>query len=125
MSRHHKEVQMTTRTTTTKPAATLTIETVPSQYGHPEPSIRIDLGAGASYRAVNAAMHLVAAVGVDRLLACELLLSVRLLHILGYWGGEAMSVIGSDVEAAALELVEKDHATLVPLINRALRMTHL
>ncbi|MCE9635530.1 MAG: hypothetical protein K8T90_07485 [Planctomycetes bacterium] len=40
---------------------TMTIETVVNNYGLAEPSIRIDLGAGATSRQTKAAMHLVAA----------------------------------------------------------------
>ena len=48
-----------TKTTTRTPA--MYVEKVIGDYGIPQPSIRIDLGGGATYRQAHAAMHFVAA----------------------------------------------------------------
>lgn len=52
---------MTNRPDTPPRAPVLTIETVRSEYGTPEPSIRIDLGAGTHFRRTHAAIHIVTA----------------------------------------------------------------
>lgn len=50
---------MTKNRTPQRPAMTLELAT--GEYGIPQPSIRIDLGAGANFRLTHAALHLVAA----------------------------------------------------------------
>ena len=47
--------------TTERAAPTMWVEKVTGDYGIAQPSIRIDVGAGAHYRVTHAAMHLVAA----------------------------------------------------------------
>lgn len=62
---------------------------------------------------------------IDHLSLYELILIVRMLHLLGYWGEGDQDILFGDISAEVLKTTALRRKDILPKVNAALRMTHL
>jgi DNA repair protein RecO len=79
----------------------------------------------ALFAHLEQSLELITRLSDHQLAAGELLLTIRLLDILGYWGGEMAENLRGDISDHMLSEISVHRSTLIPLVNSALRMTHL